>query len=37
VQLYRNLVSAPSFPRFVTTYIYEQALFQQLVRHAPVS
>lgn len=34
VQLYRNLVSAPSFPRFITTYLYEQALFQQLVRRA---
>jgi hypothetical protein len=37
VQLYRGLVSAPTFPRFITTYLYEQALFQQLVRRAPVS
>lgn len=35
-QLYQGLISAPSFPRFITTYLYEQALFQQLVRRAPV-
>lgn len=37
VQLYRGLVSAPTFPRFITTHLYEQALFQQLVRRAPAT
>ena len=32
--IYRALVSAPVFPRFITTFLYEQALFQQLVRKA---
>lgn len=33
IRIYRVLVSAPSFPRFITTFLYEQALFQELVRH----
>lgn len=34
LRIYRLLVSAPVFPRFFTTYLYEQALFQELVRKA---
>ncbi len=35
VRIYRILVSVPVFPRFFTTFLYEQAAFQELVRQRP--
>jgi hypothetical protein len=31
-RMFRALVATPNFPRFITTYLYEQSLFQALVR-----
>jgi len=33
LRIFQVLVSAPSFPRFITTFLYEQALFQEMVLH----
>jgi hypothetical protein len=35
VELFKSLVSLRHFPRFVTTYLYEQSTFQDLVKRGP--